>query len=95
MIAKALFDKQKVLYLSVRWCQTFASVDSYQCVFLYRDVELNKAWLLHVELRAPENPWWDALARPLPNIHLSRVDGVVFLMDRAAPSCETEHTSPP
>lgn len=34
-------------YLSVRWCKTLPCVDSDQCVLLYRDVELEEAWLVH------------------------------------------------
>lgn len=76
---------KKGLYLSVRRCETLSSVDSNQRVLLYRDVELEEAWLLHAQLRAPEHPRWDALSRPLPYVHLSAIDGVVLLMEHASP----------
>lgn len=78
------------LYLSVRWSETLSSVDSDQCVLLYRDVELDETWLVHVELRAPEHPRWDVLTHPLPYIDLSSVDGVVLLMEHASPSWKTD-----
>lgn len=72
------------LHLGVRWCETLPPVDSDQRVLLHRDVELKEAWLLQIQLGAPEHPRWDALANSLPNVDLSRVDGVVLLMEHAA-----------
>lgn len=74
----------------MRWSETLPSVDSNQRVLLYRDVELDETWLVHVELRAPEHPRWDALTHPLPYIDLSRIDGVVLLMEHASPSWKTD-----
>lgn len=75
-----------LLYLSVRWRKTLSSIDSNQCVLLYRDVELKEAWLLHAELRTPEHARWDTLTHPLPYVNLSSIDGVVLLMKHARPS---------
>lgn len=74
-------------YLGVRWCQTLPAVDSDQGVLLHRDVELKEAWLLQVQLGAPEHPRRDALADSLPDVDLSRVDGAVLLVEHAALPC--------
>lgn len=74
----------------MRWCETFASVDSDQGVLLYRNVELEETWELHAELGAPEHPRRDALTRPLPDVHLPGIDRVVLLMEDARPSWKTE-----
>lgn len=71
----------------MRWRQTLPAVDSDQGVLLHRDVELKEAWLLQAQLRAPEHPRRDALADPLPDVHLPRVDGVVLLVEHAGLPC--------
>lgn len=70
----------------MRRCKTFSSIYSDQCVLLHRDVELNEARLLHAQLRTPEHTWWDALTCPLPYVHLSRIDGVILLIENTIPS---------
>lgn len=79
-------QKKKRLYLSVRWCKPLSSINSNQCILLYRDVELKEAWLLHAQLRTPEHPWWDVLTRPLPYVDLSGVNGAVLLMKHVGSS---------
>lgn len=73
--------------LGVRWRQTLPAVDSDQGVLLHRDVELKEAWLLQIQLGAPEHPRRDTLADSLPNVDLSRVDGVVLLVEHATLPC--------
>lgn len=79
--------KKKNPHLCVRWCETLAAVDSDQGVLLHRDVELEEAWLLQIQLGAPEHPRRDALAHSLADVHLPRVDGVVLLVEAAALPC--------
>lgn len=73
--------------LGVRRRQTLAAVDSDQGVLLHRDVELEEARLLQIQLRAPEHPRRDALADSLADVDLPRVDGVVLLVEHAALPC--------
>lgn len=68
------------------WCKTLPSIDSNERILLYRDVELQEAWVLQNELRTPKHPWWDVLSHPLPNVDLSDIDGIVLLMKHARPS---------
>lgn len=68
------------------WCESLSAVDSYQCVLLYGDVELEEPWLVHAELRTPKDPWGNTLTHSLPYIHLTSINGVVLLMEHSGPS---------
>lgn len=82
------YQKPKLTaHLGVRWCQALPAVDSDQGVLLHRDVELEEAWLLQIQLGAPEHPRWDALADSLPDVNLARVDGAVLLVEHTALPC--------
>lgn len=74
----------------MRRCKTLSSVDAYQRGSLYGDVELQKARLVHVQLRTPKHPRWDTLSHSLPNVNLAGVNGVVLVLKDASFPYKTE-----